>query len=114
MVQLYAGLFFAVRNREGTFALNEIFPLTRLGAVREAELDYNEVDLTLMRVGRDYGWQAVAQLAGLLTIEDADESLETMLADMERTMAAAVAPKHGPRRTVLAPRLRRWITRGYA
>ena len=36
-----------------------------------------------MRVGRDYGWKAVAQLAGLLTIEDGDESPETMLADME-------------------------------
>ena len=41
-----------------------------------------------MRVGRDHGWQAVAQLAGLLTIEDGDESVETMLTDMERTMAA--------------------------
>src|ERR1041384_8233374 len=88
VVRLYAGLFFDVRNREGSFALNTIFPQTRLGAVREAELDNNEVDLTLMRVGRDYGWKEVARLAGLLTIEDGDESPETMLADMERTIAA--------------------------
>jgi hypothetical protein len=85
---LYGGLFFNVRNREGAFAMNTVFPQTRLGAVVEAEKDYNEVDLMLMRVGRDYGNKAVAQLAGLLTIEDGDESPEAMLADMERTMAA--------------------------
>ena len=88
VVKLYEGLFFNVRNREGAFTIKTVFPQTRLGAIREAELDYNEVDLTLMRVGRDYGWKAVAQLAGLLSIEDADESPETMQADMERTMAA--------------------------
>jgi hypothetical protein len=88
VVSLFEGLFFNVRNREGTFVLNTIFPQTRLGAVREAELDYSEVDQTLMRVGRDYGWKAVAQLAGLLAIEDADETSETMLADMEKTTAA--------------------------
>jgi hypothetical protein len=88
VVSLFEGLFFNVRNREVTFALNTIFPQTRLGAVREAELDYNEVDLTLMRAGRDYGWKDVARLAGLLTIEDGDESPETMLADVEKTIAA--------------------------
>jgi hypothetical protein len=42
----------------------------------------------LMRTGRDYGWREVARLAGLRPMEDADESSETMLADMEKTMAA--------------------------
>ena len=35
VVKLYEGLFFNVRNREGAFAINTIFPQTRLGAVRE-------------------------------------------------------------------------------
>ena len=40
-----------------------------------------------MRAGWDYGWEDVARLAGLLKIEDADESPETMLAEVERTVA---------------------------
>jgi len=32
VVRLYAGLFFNVRNREGSYALNTIFPQTRLAA----------------------------------------------------------------------------------
>jgi hypothetical protein len=88
VVTLYEGLFFNVRNREATYALNAIFPQTRLGAVVEAEKDYNEVDLTLMRLGRDYGWLEVARFAGLITMEAAGESAETMLADVEKTMAA--------------------------
>jgi hypothetical protein len=91
VVKLYEGLFFDVRNRESSFALNTIFPQTRLGAVREAELDYNEVHLMLMRVGRDYGWKEVARLAGLRPLEDSDESPETMLADMAVTETAAFA-----------------------
>ena len=55
MVKLFEALFFNVRNHEYAFAIKTIFPQTRLGAVREAELDYNEVHLMLMRVGRDYG-----------------------------------------------------------
>ncbi|MBE0546044.1 MAG: hypothetical protein IH623_32355 [Verrucomicrobia bacterium] len=88
VVMLYEGLFFNVRNREATFTLNAIFPQTRLGAVVEAEKDYNEVDLTLMRLGRDYGWREVARFAGLITMEKPGESTETMLDDMERTIAA--------------------------
>ena len=88
VVKLYEGLFFNVRGRDGAFAVNTIFPQTRLGAAIKTEKGYDEVDLTLMRVGRDYGWKEVARLAGLLTMEDAEESSETMLADMERTMAA--------------------------
>ncbi|OQB88451.1 MAG: hypothetical protein BWX84_02997 [Verrucomicrobia bacterium ADurb.Bin118] len=41
-----------------------------------------------MRVGRDYGWQEVARLAGLIPMEDATESPDTLLADMEKTIAA--------------------------
>jgi hypothetical protein len=88
VVQLYVGLFFDIRNREGSFALSTIFPLTRLGAVAEAAMGADDFARSLMRVGRDYGWKAVAQLAGLLTVEGGDETPETMLADMERTMAA--------------------------
>jgi hypothetical protein len=88
VVMLFEVLFFNVRNREATYALNAIFPQTRLGAVVEAEKDYNEVDLTLMRLGRDYGWKEVARFAGLITMEVADESPEMMLADVEKTMAA--------------------------
>lgn len=88
VVRLYEGLFFNVRNRENSFALNTIFPETRLGAVVEAEKDYNEVDLMLMRLGWDYGWREVAGFAGLITMEEAGESTETMLADIEKTLAA--------------------------
>ena len=88
VVKLYEGLFFNVRNREHSYGLNAIFPQTRLGAVGEAEMGYSEPDLTLMRVGRDYGWKEVARLAGLRPVEDADESPEKMLADFEKTTAA--------------------------
>ncbi len=88
VVKLFAGLFFNVRNREGNFAINTIFPLTRLGVVIEVERGFDDVAQTLMRVGRDYGWKEVARLAGLLTIEDTDESPETMLTDIEKNMAA--------------------------
>lgn len=86
VVMLYEGLFFNVRNREATFALNAILPQTRSGAVVEAEKDYNEVEL--MRLGRDYGWREVARFAGLTTMEEPGESTDTMLTDMERTIAA--------------------------
>ena len=42
----------------------------------------------LMRVGREHGWKDVARLAGLRTLEDEGESTESILADMERTIAA--------------------------
>ena len=41
-----------------------------------------------MRVGQDRGWREVARMAGLISLEDEGESSETMLADMERTIAA--------------------------
>jgi hypothetical protein len=88
VVRLFEGLFFNVRGREGSFAMNQAFPQSRIGAVAEAEKDYDEVDLMLMRVGRDYGWKEVARLAGLIPMEDANESPDTMLADMERTITA--------------------------
>lgn len=88
VVRLYEGLFFNIRNREGSFALNTIFPLTRLGVVAEAASGDDDMALALMRLGRDYGWREVARLAGLIAIEDTDESAETMLADIEKTMAA--------------------------
>jgi len=88
VVKLFEALFFNVRERGESFRASVMFPFTRLGAVVEAELDYHETELMLMRVGRDYGWKEVARLAGLHTMEDADESSETMLTDMEKTMAA--------------------------
>lgn len=63
-----------------------MFPETQIGTVVEAEMDYNETELMLMRVDRDYGWKEVARLAGLRAIED--ESTDDTLADMERTIAA--------------------------
>jgi hypothetical protein len=88
VVELYEGLFFSVRNRPDIYAANLSFPMSRIGAVVEAEKGYTEVDQTLMRVGRDYGWREVARLAGLIQIEEGDQSVDTMLADMENTMAA--------------------------
>jgi hypothetical protein len=86
VVKLFEALFFNVRGRGDSFNAGVMFPETRIGAVIEAESDYHEVDLMLMRVGRDYGWKEVARLAGLRAIED--ESTEDTLADMERTIAA--------------------------
>ncbi len=88
VVRLFEALFFNVRERSDSFSASVMFPETRIGAVVEAEMDYHENDLTLMRTGRDYGWEEVARLAGLRTMEDADESSETVLADLEKTIAA--------------------------
>ncbi len=88
VVRLFEALFFAVRERGDGFRASVMFPETRIGAVVEAEMDYHETELTLMRAGRDYGYKEVARLAGLRTMEDENESSETMLADMEKTMAA--------------------------
>lgn len=88
VVRLFEALFFNVRERGDAFRASVMFPETRIGAVIEAELDYHENDLMLMRVGRDYGWREVARAAGLISMEDADESSETALADLERTLAA--------------------------
>jgi hypothetical protein len=88
VVKLFEALFFNVRERGDGFRAGVMFPETRIGAVVEAEKDFHEVDLMLMRVGRDYGWKEVARLAGLIPLEDPNESSETMLADVERTMAA--------------------------
>jgi hypothetical protein len=88
VVKLFATLFFNVRERGDGFRASVLFPETRLGAVVEAEKDFDDLERTLMRVGRDHGWREVARMAGLISMEDADESSETMLADMERTVAA--------------------------
>jgi hypothetical protein len=48
VVKLFEVLFFNVRNREGSYALNLMFPLTRLGAVVEAENGDDEVAQSLM------------------------------------------------------------------
>jgi hypothetical protein len=88
VVRLFAALFFNVRGRGEGFRASVMFPETRIGAVVEAEKDFHEIDLMLMRTGRDYGWKEVARLAGLRTMEDEGESTEDTLADMERTIAA--------------------------
>jgi hypothetical protein len=88
VVKLYEALFFNVRGRGEGFRASVLFPETRIGAVVEAEEDFDDPERTLMRVGRERGWKDVARLAGLRTIEDEGESSGTMLADMERTIAA--------------------------
>ena len=88
VVKLFEALFFNVRERSDSFCAGVMFPETRIGAVVEAEMDYHETDLMLMRVGRERGWKDVARLAGLRPMQDEGESSEMMLADMERTIAA--------------------------
>jgi hypothetical protein len=88
VVRLFEALFSNVRKRGDSFSASVMFPETRIGAVVEAEKDFHETELTLMRVGRDYGWKEVARLAGLRIMEDEAESTEDALADMERTVAA--------------------------
>ena len=88
VVELFEALFFNVRERGDGFRAGVLFPETRIGAVVEAEKDFDDLERTLMRVGQDHGWREVARMAGLISMEDADESSETMLTDMERTIAA--------------------------
>jgi hypothetical protein len=88
VVKLFEALFFNVRERVDGFRASVLFPETRIGAVVEAEKDFDDLERTLMRVGRDHGWKDVARLAGLRPMEDEGESTETMLVDMERTIAA--------------------------
>jgi hypothetical protein len=88
VVRLYEALFFSVRSRGGAYGVSRAFPDSRLGAVMEAEKDFDDVELTLMRLGRDYGWREVARMAGLIPMEETDESSESILADVETTMAA--------------------------
>jgi len=75
-------------SRGDGFRAGVLFPETRIVAVVEAEKDFDDPERTLMRVGRERGWKDVARLAGLRPMEDEGESPETMLADMERTVAA--------------------------
>jgi len=88
VVRLFEALFFNVRERGDGFRASVLFPETRIGAVVEVEKAFDDLERTLMRVGRDYGWQEVARLAGLIPMEDATESPDTLLADMEKTIAA--------------------------
>lgn len=88
VVRLFEALFFSVRDRGDGFRATVMFPETRIGAVIEAEMDYHETDLMLMRAGRDHGWKAVARLAGLAPMQDPDETPQTMLAEVEMTIAA--------------------------
>jgi hypothetical protein len=88
VVKLFEALFFNVRGRGDGFRASVLFPETRIGAVVEAEKDFDDLERTLMRVGRECGWKDIARLAGLRPMEDEGESSETMLADMERTVAA--------------------------
>jgi len=88
VVRLFEALFFNVRERGDGFRASVMFPETRIGAVVEAEKDFDDLERTLMRVGRERGWKEVARLAGLRPMEEEGESSEIMLADMERTVAA--------------------------
>jgi len=88
VVKLFAALFFSVRKRGDGFRAGVLFPETPIGAVVEAEKDFDDLERTLMRVGRERGGKDVARLAGLRTLEDEGDSTESILADMERTIAA--------------------------
>lgn len=87
-VKLFEALFFNVRERGDGLRAGVLFPETWIVAVVAAEKDFNDLERTLMRVGRGYGWKEVARLAGLRPMEAKGESSKTMLADMEKTMAA--------------------------
>lgn len=88
VVKLFEALFFNVRERGDGFRAGVLFPETRIGAVVEAEKDFDDLERTLMRIGRERGWKDVARLVGLRPMEDEGESTESILADMERTIAA--------------------------
>ena len=88
VVRLFEALFFNVRERGDGFRASVMFPETRIVAIVEAEKDFDDLERTLMRIGRERGWNDVARLAGLRPMEDEDESTESILADMERTIAA--------------------------
>ncbi len=66
-----------------SFLASLAFPQTRLGAIKEAETEAENLELTLMRLGRDYGWQEVARAVGLKAIER-DNSIDHQLEQFER------------------------------
>src|ERR1019366_3218688 len=47
------------------------------------QTEAENLELTLMRLGRDYGWQEVARAAGLKAIEG-DSSLDNQVEELER------------------------------
>jgi hypothetical protein len=75
---------FNVRERGDDFRAGVMFPETRIGAIVEPEKDFDDLERTLTRIGRERGWKDVARLAGLRPTEDEDESTESILADMAR------------------------------
>ncbi len=83
VVELFATLFFPVRSRGISFLASLAFPQTRLGAIKEAEAEVDNLELTLMRLGRDYGWQEVARAVGLKGIEH-DNSIDNQVEELER------------------------------
>jgi len=83
VVELFADLFFPIRSRGVSFMASLAFPQTRLGVVTETETDFEKLELTLMQVGRDYGWAAVAQMSGLTPIEN-DKPIDDQVDDLER------------------------------
>jgi hypothetical protein len=64
VVKLFEALFFNVRERGDGFRASVMFPETRIGAVVEAEKDFDDLERTLMRVGRERGWKDVARARG--------------------------------------------------
>jgi hypothetical protein len=88
VVQLYGDLFFAIRDRIAAHGMTALFPEGRLGAIIEAEKDYHDSERILMRAGRDYGWREVARMTGLAHLEQAGESNERVLEDLDRQVAA--------------------------
>jgi hypothetical protein len=79
-VELFSALFFPVRARGVSFMASLAFPQTRLGKVTESETDFARLELMLMQTGRDYGWMAIAQMAGLTPIEN-DKPLDDEVDD---------------------------------
>jgi hypothetical protein len=83
VVELFCDLFFPVRTRGVSFMASLAFPQTRLGLVTETETEFAQLELNLMRAGRDYGWQEVARFAGLTSIEN-DKPMDDQVEDLER------------------------------
>jgi hypothetical protein len=86
VVELYEALFLNVRGRERLHLAAAVFPSTRLLAIRDAERGPRLIGPLMRQTGRDFGWKAVARMAGIIPVAD-DRPAEQQIEELERHIA---------------------------
>jgi hypothetical protein len=87
VIELYESLFFNVRGRDSLYLATAIFPSTRLLAIKDAETGPTLTASMMMQMGRDFGWKAVARMAGIIPVVDSDNSTDRQVEELERHIA---------------------------